>query len=214
MKKLSKAGRRGFTLIELLVVIAIIAVLALVVVLTLNPGELIRQARDSNRISDLATIKSAIAYYQQDQAPSSFGTASVTTCYEDGPVLSGGIIQTTSSCPWMSTATSTVVSTTTRSTNTTSSWIQINLGLISVGAPIGQWPVDPLNTINTIATGTAFNSSNYYYSFAVSSTVSGGFKVAAKMESTKFSKSGSGDIESTDGGTYTSTYETGSNVQL
>jgi len=58
--------QKGFTLIELLVVIAIIAILAVVVVLTLNPAELLRQARDSNRISDFATIKSTISLYQED----------------------------------------------------------------------------------------------------------------------------------------------------
>src|SRR5579863_4498952 len=61
-----KNSRKGFTLIELLVVIAIIAVLAVVVVLTLNPAELLRQARDSNRISDFATLKSALSLYAED----------------------------------------------------------------------------------------------------------------------------------------------------
>ena len=59
----NKHKQKGFTLIELLIVIAIIAILAVVVVLTLNPAELLRQARDSNRISDFATIKSALALY-------------------------------------------------------------------------------------------------------------------------------------------------------
>src|SRR5580704_3649915 len=63
-------NRKGFTLIELLVVIAIIAVLAVVVVLTLNPAELLRQARDSNRISDFATLKSAIGLYSEDVSTS------------------------------------------------------------------------------------------------------------------------------------------------
>src|SRR5271163_765603 len=58
--------RKGFTLIELLVVIAIIAILAVVVILTLNPAELLRQARDSNRESDFATLKSAIGLYSAD----------------------------------------------------------------------------------------------------------------------------------------------------
>ena len=64
----NRKNRKGFTLIELLVVIAIIAVLAVVVVLTLNPAELLRQARDSNRLSDFATMKSAISLYATDVA--------------------------------------------------------------------------------------------------------------------------------------------------
>ena len=47
--------KKGFTLIELLIVIAIIAILAVVVVLVLNPAELLRQSRDSQRLSDIST---------------------------------------------------------------------------------------------------------------------------------------------------------------
>src|SRR6056297_1976317 len=49
-------NNQAFTLIELLVVIAILSVLAVAVTLILNPAELMRQARDSTRLSDLATI--------------------------------------------------------------------------------------------------------------------------------------------------------------
>ena len=57
MKKITK---RGFTLIELLVVVAIIAILALIVLLALNPVEMARRSRDSRRLSDLGTLRSAI----------------------------------------------------------------------------------------------------------------------------------------------------------
>src|SRR5258708_6841103 len=71
--------RQGFTLIELLVVIAIIAVLSVVVILSLNPAELLRQARDSNRISDMATLKSAVSLYLADVTSPFIGTSSI--CY-------------------------------------------------------------------------------------------------------------------------------------
>jgi prepilin-type N-terminal cleavage/methylation domain-containing protein len=45
--------RSGFTLIELLIVIAIIAILSVVVVLALNPAEMLRESRDNNRVSDM-----------------------------------------------------------------------------------------------------------------------------------------------------------------
>ncbi len=51
---------RGFTLIELLVVIAVLATLAVAVVLVLNPAELIKEGRDTTRISDLAALNNAI----------------------------------------------------------------------------------------------------------------------------------------------------------
>ena len=50
--------KKGFTLIELLIVIAILAVLGVTVTLVLNPAELLRQGRDSTRISDLSSINS------------------------------------------------------------------------------------------------------------------------------------------------------------
>ncbi len=52
---------QAFTLIELLVVIAIIAILSVVVVLSLNPAEMLRQSRDSNRVSDMDTLSHAIS---------------------------------------------------------------------------------------------------------------------------------------------------------
>ena len=55
--------KKGFTLIELLIVIAILAILATTVVLVLNPAQILAQARDAQRISDLSSIKSAIALY-------------------------------------------------------------------------------------------------------------------------------------------------------
>src|ERR1700722_18955621 len=72
---------KGVTLIELLVVIAIIAILAVVVVLTLNPAELLRQSRDANRVSDIATLTSALNLYVTDQTGASsfnLGNASST----------------------------------------------------------------------------------------------------------------------------------------
>lgn len=53
-------ANKGFTLIELLVVIAIIGVLAAVVLLAINPAELLRRSRDSTRLSDMSTLRKAI----------------------------------------------------------------------------------------------------------------------------------------------------------
>lgn len=51
---------KGFTLVELLVVIAIIAILASVVILIINPLELMRRSRDSIRLKDLDNLQQAI----------------------------------------------------------------------------------------------------------------------------------------------------------
>jgi type II secretory pathway pseudopilin PulG len=58
--------RSAFTLIELLVVIAITEILSVVVMLTLNPAELLRQSRDSTRIADMGTLNTALGIFSED----------------------------------------------------------------------------------------------------------------------------------------------------
>jgi prepilin-type N-terminal cleavage/methylation domain-containing protein len=52
--------RRGLTLIELLVVIVIVGILAAVVMLAINPAEMMRRGRDSTRMEDMETVRKAI----------------------------------------------------------------------------------------------------------------------------------------------------------
>ena len=77
--------KKGFTLIELVIVIGILAILATVVILVLNPAQLLAQARDSQRISDLGSVKSAIALYLATAAVPAIGEDSYgsysTTCW-------------------------------------------------------------------------------------------------------------------------------------
>src|ERR1700735_5064577 len=73
---LSSSQQDAFTLIELLVVIAIIAILSVVVILTLNPAQLLQQSRDSNRLSDLSVTNSALGVYAA-QGGSSLGSSSL-----------------------------------------------------------------------------------------------------------------------------------------
>src|SRR6266481_150810 len=154
----------GFTLIELLVVIAIIAVLSVVVILTLNPAELLRQARDSNRVSDLATLKSAVALFQSDVATSStssigaYGTLYVGSA--TAPTSTGvALYASTTAAGWGYMAASDVITTSTTSRVITGTgWIPINFSLISSGSPIGNEPADPSN-----------NGVNYY-TYAATST--------------------------------------------
>jgi prepilin-type N-terminal cleavage/methylation domain-containing protein len=60
----STPPKAGFTLIELLIVIGILAILATVVVLVLNPTEMFKQARDSQRLSETDALNQAILLYQ------------------------------------------------------------------------------------------------------------------------------------------------------
>lgn len=151
----SERSHEAFTLIELLVVIAIIAILAVVVVLTLNPGQLFLQARDSNRLSDLATIQSALGYYITDTAVNgggSLGAASTTYISIPDPTATStagdqcqglGLPALASGFTYHCAASSTF-----RSVDGTG-WIPVNFKNLSQGSVLGQLPVDVVNQTST-----------------------------------------------------------------
>lgn len=184
-----KTNAKGFTLIELLVVIAIVAILAVVVVLTLNPAELLKQARDSNRIQDLNTLNSAIGVYLADVASPSIGAAN--TCY-----MSGSTGAAAANCGFAGTY-ATVVSSTNRSTS--AGWVPVNFTQISSGAPLGQLPIDPTNSGGLV----------YRY---VASTTALTYKMMATLESNKYGAAGG--LAATDGGASSTAYETGTAMSL
>ena len=67
------AMKKGFTLLELLIVIGILAILSTTMLLVINPAEMLRKARDSQRISDLNTLKTAIGFYLLNVSSPSIG---------------------------------------------------------------------------------------------------------------------------------------------
>src|SRR5262249_40631757 len=140
------SAAKGFTLIELLVVIAIVAILAVAVILTLNPAELLRQARDSTRISDMNTLKRAVSLYIADQsAATSFALGSSTSCY-----VSTISANTTSSaqCGYFTSNYSVIVSTTVANATKIdgTGWIPVKFTRMTAGSPVGALPVDPTNS--------------------------------------------------------------------
>jgi prepilin-type N-terminal cleavage/methylation domain-containing protein len=222
-----KKQKKGFTLIELLVVIAIIAILSIVVVLTLNPAEMLRRSRDSNRVSDLSTMRSAIALYLTDVSTTSMGAAG--TCYmqytgtvpvnifefattsasEASSTVSSVVASATTCKPWFNTQSLTTIASSSR--NTASGWVPIDLTKISTGAPIGQWPADPASDAGVLGTGPVSAGNLYFY---IPGSSNNQYKLAAKMESANYSASGTSDVESTDGGVDQFMYELGSGLQL
>lgn len=187
--------KKGFTLIELLVVIAILAVLATAVILVLNPAQLLRQGRDSTRISDVAAMNSALALYMSDVATPNLGngigaasTTGTSTC--QGKVSAGS--------PAGFAASSSIRVSTSSATDGTG-WLPVNLGLISSGSPLPKLPVDP-----NLGDGTL-----YAYCYRASSTMY--YEIDVKMESTKYGTGGSADVVSAakDGGNDDQWYEVG-----
>lgn len=192
---------RGFTLVELLVVIAIIAILAVVVVLVLNPTELLRQSRDSSRLSDLSSLKNAIQLYLTDSSPASVNLASTSppygysACYVS--TVSGNGTSSLN-CGMFANAYANIGSTTAANykKNNALGWIPVNLQL-TFGSPLGNLPVDPTNNLR------------YYYSYAATTTGGNYFEVDSFIESQKYGFNGPKDVVSTDGGNNTSTLEMG-----
>jgi prepilin-type N-terminal cleavage/methylation domain-containing protein len=218
---MKRKNQKAFTLIELLIVIAIIAVLATVVVLSLNPAELLRQSRDSNRLSDMATYKSAIGLYLADQSTASLGSSN-TTCYVSiatGSLylaLPGGYGTATGTCAAWMTGTYTLINNSTSRAIDSTGWIPVNFNAISSGSPLGQEPVDPTNVpgANTCSSsGGSLSNCGLFYSYVFSGT---SFKTAAFLESTKYATStaNASSVEVTDGGVSNYVYESGSNPAL
>jgi hypothetical protein len=80
-------------------------------------------------------------------------------------------------------------------------WLPVNFTQISSGAPIGNLPEDPTDDVN------------YYYGYAATGT-SNVFEINARMESDRYSASGTKDVVSTDGGNNNTLYEVGTDPGL
>ena len=189
--------KKGFTLLELLIVIGILAILSTTIVLVINPAELLRKARDSQRISDLNTMKTAIAYYVTETSSPKIGSLSTSQTYSDVAGVNCGGVGTNPSA----------TATTTQSTNGTG-WIPVEFSKMTGGSPIAALPTDPNKSSDS--TGA------YYYVYLVGSETDYTFKLVANMESTYYGNTGGdgGDVESTDGGVNINLYEVGTDMDI
>lgn len=210
---LNNKNSKGFTLIELLIVVAIIAILAVVVVLTLNPAQLLAQSRDSTRVSDMSTLKSAIALYQADVSTSTALGSSTSVVFEAYvPGVSSTTVKATSTTGWGFASSSgiSVVNAASRAVDSTG-WLPIAFSAISSGAPFSSLPVDPVGATATNTSCGGTNTASCAYMFEANN---GQYKIATKMESTKYNFGGGSSVVDTDGGNSTTTYEVGTNVSL
>lgn len=63
MKRLIKNANKGFTLIELLIVIAVLGVLAAIILIAINPAEVIERGRDAGRIAAMNQLGHSVSAY-------------------------------------------------------------------------------------------------------------------------------------------------------
>jgi prepilin-type N-terminal cleavage/methylation domain-containing protein len=190
--------RASFTLIELLIVIAVVAVLSVVVVLVLNPAELLKQARDSNRIADMQTLSKALTLYLGDRG-GSLGTASTTylSLIDPTATTTAGTncagVGLSAPLGWNYHC---AASSTARKLDGTG-WIPLNFSAITFSPPFGALPLDPANT----------SSSGLYYMYVPGTAT---YAVAATLDSSKYLASKAGG----DGGVDPARLEAGSNLAL
>jgi len=145
---------------ELIIVIGILAILSTVVVLVLNPAEMLAQARDSTRISDLNSVKSAIGLY--------LATATSPA------ITSGSRSNVVAGCWFGAACTSTCVVNATTTVDG-AGWVAVDLRSTSGGSPLAALPLDPRHPDTT-----------FQYAFrGVSSTLT--FELNGNLESTKHS---------------------------
>jgi len=188
-----KKMKKGFTLIELLIVIGILAILATATVLVLNPAQLFAQARDSQRVSDLATLRSAISFYLATvSGPDMDGAGTCGTNYW-GTVASA--TENFTGAPTQSANVGTVVD--------GAGWVPVNFTTVPGGSPLSVLPNDPVNP-NTAAQSYTYQCDNTNKTFELN----------ANMESTRYAQGGSDDVESTDGGDQAGVYEVGNDPGL
>jgi len=229
-KSNSKQTQTGFTLVELLIVLTIVAILAVATVLILNPAEILKKSRDTQRMSDLSSIKSAIALYLTTASSPRVGNASDDGCADDSTHTEAHI--------WVS-----VPSDTTDITDAVGvpapfdeslgdTWSQVvkaNMGLVdgtgwipvplddtTGGAALSSFPIDPTNTVSAAATITSADLMYRYSCYGSShATAPSTFEIDANLESTYYAgASSTTNVENTDGGNNASLYEAGTNLTI
>lgn len=224
---------KGFTLLELLIVIAILATLATIVVLVLNPAETLAKSRDTQRMSDLQTLKAAIALYTTTVSSPTLGSTTDTgtnprtdftntacqstigtftagedriwysTTSDSNTITDDTLDDTTFSLGFGATQANDAYQTYTDGTG----WVPVKLDTVTGGSPISNLPIDPTNTVTTLST-VVLTDLVYRYACFVSGGVQS-FELNARLESTEFSTK-----MTKDGGDNASLFEVGTNLKI
>ena len=208
--------KSGFTLLELLIVITILAILTLVVVLFINPVEMLRKSRDVQRMSDLATTQSAIVLFLQDKTSNTMGASGGGPASISTPCWNSGSATAATSTQWLSIGggigfTGYASSSSDLYTkNDGTGWVPINFASVAASSspPIAKLPIDPTST----------KASSLYYRYAcVGNGVAAGsntFEIDATLESDAYGPTGTDNKAAKDGGNSSTRYEVGTSLNI
>ncbi len=190
--------KKGFTLLELIIVIGVIAILASIVVLVLNPAEILKQTRDGKRLADMSALKNAISlhlgtgsrqdtvYCNLNEGCGATPAQSVNWPMRGYFTVAGTTGYNGTNCPFV-----TIINTYGSSYCTLnaavsvagSGWVNVNLGDVTGNvSPISSLPLDPVNN----------NFYNYSYAGNDSNLT---FELNTRLESAKYR-----DLMNSDGG--------------
>lgn len=199
---LERENGKGFTLVELLIVIAILGLLAAILVVVLNPAEMLRRTRDTQRISDLGAVNNALATY--------VASASTVEFDESGSACVNVFISHDPTNPDKQTPSTPTLAGSEDGSIDGTGWLPVDTSDVSV---IPTYPLDPTNTITATWEATALADTptrgDFYYTYQCDST-EGVYKLSAPLESQHFTQTDT--VTTRDGGVCDNLYEVGSNL--
>lgn len=193
-----KPTNSGFTLIELLIGIAVVALLSTVTVITINPSELLKRSRDTQRLQEIETLNKALALYSIENSSAAGDEQTVYVSIPDNSATCANLTLPALPSDWSYAC---VASSTFRNVDGTG-WIPVNLQGLSFQPPIASLPIDVTN--NT--------SGDLYFRYARGASTK--YELSSAFESATYGFGGTKDRASTDGGTNPGRYETGLDVTL
>jgi prepilin-type N-terminal cleavage/methylation domain-containing protein len=220
--------KTGFTLLELLIVIAIIAILSVILILVINPAETLKKSRDVQRMSDLNTLKTALGLILTSSS-TPYLSGGNTKCLSGGATgyvmysYAGAGAGVGAATPDQGTdANGTFANGTARATSVAAAsytnvdgtgWLPVAFSWLPGGTPISSLPIDPVNTISTLASATG---TDLVYRYGCQSTggtkPSNVFELDATLESSAYTSDD--DKRAKDGGDSPYYYEVGTDIKL
>ena len=183
----------GFTLIELVTAIGLLAVASTMLVLVINPAEILREARDARRVSDLKTMNEALEIYTLAVSRPNLGDCAKCWVQSDPQ----GQLTVSANCGGRHGG-QTAPQVNSTSVNG-SGWVPVNLTQISAGSPLVAWPTDPKS------------KGDFFYAYACNPT-NLTYEFTANLESKLYATNEvvpEKSLERDDGGDQSDIYEVG-----